>query len=136
MNNVIKLGAVAILPAVVLGGCSTDPRDAAIVEEAAAVVAAKNPFAEAAPPRAGDEKLRGRIVELLRAGSYTYASVAAADGTTRWVVTMKRGLSLGDEVEVKNMGTQRGFRSKRLGRTFDELVFGVVRPASPTNGEG
>jgi hypothetical protein len=106
------------------------------IEAAAAVVASKNPFAEVDPPREGDEKLHGRIVEILRAGSYTYAAVQPDEGEARWVVTMRRGLSAGQEVDVKNMGTQRAFRSKRLGRTFDELIFGIVRPVTANESEG
>jgi len=40
-----------------------------------------------------------------------------------------RGIELDADINVKNMGTQRGFHSKRLDYSFDELVFGVVRRA-------
>lgn len=136
MSKTICSAIAALLPAVTACTESGDAGKGDAIEAAAAVVATKNPFAEVDPPRAGDEKLHGRIVEILRAGSYTYASVQPDEGEARWVVTLRRGLSTGQEVDVKNMGTQRAFRSKRLGRTFDELIFGVIRPVTAEQSEG
>jgi hypothetical protein len=103
------------------------------VEEAAAAAVSKNPFAEIERPRAGDERFTGKVVELRAAGPYTYASIDVGQPGTesrlRWVVMLRAGaIARGDRVVVKSFGTQREFRSRRLGMTFDELVFGVVRP--------
>ncbi|MBL9027181.1 MAG: hypothetical protein JNL21_33610 [Myxococcales bacterium] len=116
------------LVALALAGCADGELD---VDAAAAGAMAKNPFAEVEPPRPDQAELVGTVVERLPAGSYTYLALSGDDGRPRWVVTMKRGFSVGDRVHVKNMGTRRDFHSKRLGRAFDELVFGVVRPARP-----
>lgn len=103
------------------------------VEEAAASVVARNPFTEIERPRPGDERFVGRVTELRSAGPYTYASIDVGGGQVRWVVMLRAGaITRGDRVVVKSFGTQRSFRSRRLGMTFDELVFGVVRP----DGEG
>jgi hypothetical protein len=96
--------------------------------EALVELAAKNPFADIAKPAPGDERFSGRVSELMRAGSYTYLYVTLDDGNARWVVTMARGIELDASVTVSNMGTQKNFHSKRLDYSFDELVFGVVRP--------
>ena len=136
MSKTICATASFVLLAATACTESGEGRGGDAIEAAAAVVASKNPFADVEPPREGDEKLHGRIVEILRAGSYTYAAVQPDEGEARWVVTMRRGLSAGDDVEVKNMGTQRAFRSKRLGRTFDELIFGIVRPVMANKSEG
>lgn len=136
MSKIVCAFIAALLPAAAACTETGGAGEGDALEAAAAVVATKNPFAEVDPPRKGDEKLTGRIVEILRAGSYTYASVQPDEGEARWVVTMRRGLSTGQEVDVKNMGTQRAFRSKRLGRTFDELIFGIVRPVTPNQSEG
>ncbi len=93
-------------------------------------VASKNPFASVERPWPGDERLRGRVIEVLPAGGYTYFALEAGDGP-RWVVTATDGVAPGAHVEVKNMGTRRAFRSKRLGRSFEALVFGSVRVVSP-----
>ncbi|NUO53988.1 MAG: hypothetical protein HOV80_34515 [Polyangiaceae bacterium] len=136
MSKTICAVIAALLSAVTACTESGEARGGDTIEAAAAVVASKNPFADVEPPRAGDEKLHGRIVEVLRAGSYTYAAVQPVEGEARWVVTMRGGLSAGQEVDVKNMGTQRAFRSRRLGRTFDELIFGIVRPVTANHSEG
>jgi len=80
-----------------------------------------------AAPAAGDERFTGRVLERLPAGPYTYFQVATAGGA-RWVVTM--GKAPDGEVEVRNMGTRKNFHARRLGRDFDELVFGIVAPVS------
>ena len=97
-------------------------------------LAAKNPFANVDKPLPGDARFSGHVAEVLRAGSYTYARVVLSEGRSRWVVTMARGIERGMDVVVTNMGTQRSFQSKRLGRSFDELVFGVVR-SQPESGK-
>ncbi len=74
-------------------------------------------------PAPGDERFRGRVLERLPAGPYTYLHIATDVGA-RWVVTM--GAAPEGAVEVRNMGTQRNFHARRLGRDFDELVFGIV----------
>lgn len=135
MSN--RLSALlAVLLVAASQACSGDPCEEVSVDAAAAMVASKNPFADVEPPREGDERLRGTIIEILPAGSYTYAAVQPEHGDARWVVTMRRGFARGDDVEVKNMGVQREFYSKRLRRTFDELIFGVVRSAPATRTEG
>ena len=79
-------------------------------------------------PAAGDERFTGRVLERLPAGPYTYLQVATESGP-RWVVTM--GSAPEGAVEVRNMGIRKHFHARRLGRDFDELVFGIVAPAEP-----
>jgi hypothetical protein len=81
-------------------------------------------------PAAGDERFRGRVLERLPAGPYTYLHIATAAGP-RWVVTMGAAPTV-DTVEVRNMGTQKNFHARRLGRDFAELVFGIVAAAPDT----
>ena len=74
-------------------------------------------------------ELEGTVAERLPAGHYTYLSVHT-EGGPQWVVTLGEGEAVGTEVTVKSFGLRRAFRSRRLDRTFDELRFGVVRPAT------
>lgn len=120
---------------VALSGCA-DGSTPVDLDEAAVVVVAKNPFSEVRAPRDGERHLEGEVEQVLRAGTYTYLEVREASGRSRWVVTMKRGFRVGSRVEVKNMGTRSDFYSRRLGRTFDELVFGVVKSAPESKTEG
>jgi hypothetical protein len=84
----------------------------------------------ATAPAPGDERFRGRVLERLPAGPYTYLHLATAAGP-RWVVTMGAPPPV-DAVEVRNMGTQKNFHARRLGRDFAELVFGIVAAAPDT----
>ena len=79
-------------------------------------------------PVAGDERFTGLVLERLPAGPYTYLHVATESGA-RWVVTM--GAAPEGAVEVRNMGIRKHFHARRLGREFDELVFGIVASVGP-----
>jgi hypothetical protein len=72
--------------------------------------------------------LAGQIAERLDAGSYTYVLVDEGAGDRTWVVTLGDAEPVGARVRVTRFGARQDFRSARLGRTFDHLVFGIVRP--------
>jgi hypothetical protein len=120
-------------PSLLLLACALAcaPAPAAPMATGAAPTAAAPP--QAGPPTttapvAGDERFTGRVLERLPAGPYTYLRVATAAGA-RWVVTMGAAPT-SDVVEVRNMGTRTNFHARRLGRDFDELVFGIVAAAA------
>lgn len=71
--------------------------------------------------------LTGEVAERLAAGSYTYVRVVDRDGESRWVVTLGGAEPPGARVRVTRIGARRGFHSARLDRTFDHLLFGIVR---------
>lgn len=71
--------------------------------------------------------LAGRVTDRLEAGSYTYVLVDDGDGVATWVVTLGDAEPVGARVRVTRFGTRDGFRSARLDRTFEHLVFGIVR---------
>lgn len=82
----------------------------------------------AAGKRSGFE---GRVMARLDAGSYRYLQVERADGSRSWVVTLasSAGTSSGaSRVWVVPVGHAARFTSKRLGRDFSDLYFGLVRP--------
>ena len=72
----------------------------------------------------------GEVLQRIRTGSYAYLEVRTAAGEKRWVVTLGQGAPRGSEVEVRAFGVRHDFKSKRLGRTFDHLVFGLVQNRS------
>lgn len=126
----MKLTTIPIL--LLLVGCAQEPHapgpapskgDAASTEGAVP--------AEGRMPAVETDRseLNGYVAERLSAGSYTYLSVKTADGP-HWVVTLGKGEAVGTAVTVKSFGIRREFRSRHLDRTFDELRFGIVRPAS------
>jgi hypothetical protein len=111
--------------AVLLAGCDVElPEEGAVV---AAEAVAENPLLSVERPHASEKRFGGLVKEALPAGGYTYLRIACDDAVDRWVVTMTRQIEQGARVDVRNMGVRRDFRSKRLDRTFDEVVFGIVR---------
>lgn len=87
-----------------------------------------NPLASLISERPGAAPLTGTILQALRAGSYTYLQVqprSAADEPL-WVVVLGAGAAPGESVRVRSLGRKTNFHSPRLGRSFPELVFGVV----------
>jgi hypothetical protein len=87
------------------------------------------PLAEMTPPAGGEDRFDGVVEERLEAGSYAYLAVRTGD-RLRWVATMGEGRPIGARVVVRSMGTRTDFHSRRLDRTFSELVFGVVDDAA------
>jgi hypothetical protein len=87
------------------------------------------PLAEMTPPATGEDRFDGVVEERLEAGSYAYLGVRTGD-RLRWVATMGEGRPIGARVSVRSMGTRTDFHSRRLDRTFSELVFGVVDDAA------
>jgi hypothetical protein len=72
------------------------------------------------------QRLRGRVHERLRAGSYTYLDLRLHDGSQHWLVVMGQAPATGQEIEAVNMGTRTNFRSRRLDRTFERVTFAWV----------
>src|SRR5690349_18415039 len=113
MNLPMATSARTLLFALVIAtGCS-------------APAASDAPAAPAAMPFALDKtrsSFSGTVREVLAAGSYTYARI-----DDRWVVTLKKPLRVGERVHVTGFGQKDSFHSARLSRTFDHLVFAVVK---------
>lgn len=111
-----------LLAAGLLGACGPAPaRDEA--------VPSVNPLVGLAEAPTEALRFGGRVEEALRAGPYTYLAVRDAGGSLRWVATMGAGQPVGAEVEVRGVGLRTQFRSQRLGRVFETIVFGPVGPA-------
>jgi hypothetical protein len=68
----------------------------------------------------------GRVEQRIPAGRYAYLAVRTTRGALVWTVTLGRGHELGAQVKVRSMGRGKNFHSRRLQRTFPELVFGIV----------
>lgn len=87
------------------------------------------PLAGIAPVADADRDFEGIVRERLPAGSYLYLAVEHGD-RMRWIATTGSDAELGTRVRVQSMGVRHDFHSRRLDRSFDELVFGVVSPAT------
>jgi hypothetical protein len=116
----VKLGVLAVaLVAVLLGTLSL------------AWARARGPAREPGPLEghllAEPVRFDGRVVERLEAGSYAYLRVTREGAGDAWVVGVRPRARVGDRVHVDAMGRAEGFKSKRLGRRFDELWFASVK---------
>ncbi len=91
---------------------------------------AGNPLVGLTPSDDERAPLVGRVVERLVAGSYTYVALERDDGRRAWAVTLGRGAPEGARARVRSFGVKKNFYSARLRRTFPELIFGSLSPAS------
>ena len=117
-----------LFAALLLGCEAVTPASARAPAEATERAATTIPLGELRPPAPGEAELVGVVEERLAAGSYTYLAVRVGE-TQHWVATMGPGREPGERVKVRSMGTRTDFFSRRLDRTFSELVFGVVDDA-------
>lgn len=105
------------------------PDDAPAVSTTAAVsTRGAAPFAELPEPPLPEElAFAGVVREARGAGAYVYLLVADDLGGQRWVATHARiGAEPGAAVDVRTFAVRTDFRSPRLDRTFDRLLFGIV----------
>jgi hypothetical protein len=93
---------------------------------------ALGPLSGYAFPASQRSLFEGRVLERVRASSYSYLLIERDNGERTWVVTLASSAgarSSTEKVRVLAIGYAQQFRSKRLGRTFDGLYFAVVRPS-------
>lgn len=82
-----------------------------------------------APPAASQPAgIKGKVVETMDAGGYTYVNVESS-GQKQWAAVRQVEVKVGDSVEVMPGMVMRNFASKSLGRTFDTIIFsqGLVK---------
>jgi hypothetical protein len=104
--------------------------------EAAPTAAPSNPFAANALQKSQRFSFDARVEERVPAGGYLYLRVRDELGTTHWVATLRAFAPETDAVRVRVMARAEHFRSPRLGREFNPLLFaalsaGAERNASP-----
>lgn len=69
-----------------------------------------------------DDSLKGKVVETLNSGGYTYVLVDA--GTTKaWAAAPQFAVKVGDSVAIAEAMPMKGYHSKTLNRTFDVVYF-------------
>lgn len=85
-----------------------------------------------AGPTEGRKTLRGKVVQTLDAGQYTYVLIASKEGE-RWAAVVKTALKKGAKVSVVEDTVMENFESKALGRKFDRVVFGSLETSGASN---
>ncbi|GMV43677.1 MAG: hypothetical protein AMXMBFR64_53930 [Myxococcales bacterium] len=130
----VKLLGVA-LAAMALGACKQEqaapakPQEGIKVAPTAGGPAAPQAGGQAAvhgAPSAGDTATAaGKVLETMDAGGYTYLRIEAASGEV-WAAVRQTAIKPGATVSIQNAMVMRGFTSKTLDRTFDEILFGEL----------
>lgn len=86
---------------------------------------------EAMPAAKAQEPVKGKVLETMDGGGYTYINLEKKDGTKGWyAIPQTPGIKVGAEVAV-SPGTPMGkFTSRALKRDFDSIVFsdGLAKP--------
>ena len=108
----------AVLASLGLGACDSTPQTESSVQ---------NPFASAERVVEAQSRWSGRVLERLNAGSYVYLRVERAGAEPAWVVTAEAIAPDAELVRVRVLRRASHFESKRLGRAFAPLFFGIVR---------
>ena len=68
---------------------------------------------------------KGKALEVLDAGDYTYIRVAD-EGQEGWIAVSHTAVKAGDLVRYSKGNLMRDFHSKALDRTFEEVVFAAA----------
>jgi len=87
-----------------------------------------NPLLHSQDVAPSEASFRGHVRQRISAGGYSYLEID--DGSAvHWVATMGRGVDEGRAVTVRTFAARDDFASRRLGRSFDRVLFGVVHEA-------
>jgi len=110
VKKIVALMAVALL-VVSFAACKKEEKAAAPTGKTAA---------SSPPPKA--PAMAGEVVETMDAGGYTYVKIKNDSGE-HWVAGPATPVKVGDKVSFPTVWQIKGFESKTLNRTFDEIFF-------------
>lgn len=104
-----------------LSACSQSDKPVAAAASAAAPAAPV--AAMAAAPATAPAPNRGKVLQVLEGGGYTYAEVEVGPGRGGWMAGSHIAIKAGDTIEWGSASLMRNFTSKTIGRTFSEILF-------------
>jgi len=116
---VTAMRCAAILCCALLTACGAKPN----ATDAPAAATSSNPFAANALQKGQRFSFDARVEERVPAGGYLYLRVRDQAGAPHWVATLRALAPEGDAVRVMVMARAESFRSPRLGREFNPLLF-------------
>ena len=85
--------------------------------------------AEGGPPAGAQVAASGKVLETMDSGGYTYIKIETPAGE-KWAAVRQTPVKVGDVVSIGSAMVMRGFTSKTLDRTFDEILFGELAGGS------
>lgn len=112
---------VALTAALALAACSQSEAPQAAAPAAPAATPAAGPATQPAAPVVALNT--GKLVNIERAGIYTYAEVQVTEGRTIWIAGGNLEAQPGDTVQWGDAAVMRNFTAKSLNRTFPEILF-------------
>jgi hypothetical protein len=78
-------------------------------------------------PRLSDQKIKGTVLEVHNAASYTYIKVKDQTSKEQWAAVLQIPVKQGQKVEINQQMVMDNFQSKSLNRTFEKIIFGTAK---------
>ena len=76
-----------------------------------------------APPPEPTEPHKGKVLQTISSGGYTYVELRKKSGEKIWLAVPATEIAIGSQQTFNPGVVMRGFESKTLKRVFDEIVF-------------
>ena len=76
-----------------------------------------------APKPVKEERIKGKVIETMNSGGYTYVAIATSSGETLWAAGRRTVIKVGETLDFKKEMKMTDFTSKTLGRTFKSIYF-------------
>lgn len=75
------------------------------------------------PPAAPAEPHKGKVLQVINGGGYTFVELREKDGKKVWIAVTAAEIAVGSQQTFNPGIVMRGFESKTLKRVFDEIIF-------------
>jgi hypothetical protein len=116
---------VFVITALLFVGCGAKQKPSSITEETEKPLSAHG-TTEGEQSAAKASVLKGKVLERLDAGRYSYLRLSTSSGET-WAAVLLTDASIGSEVTIENPIPMDGFETKTLKRKFDRIFFGTLQ---------
>jgi hypothetical protein len=95
---------------------------------------AGNVHGEASQP-GGSTTVEGTVRETIDASRYSYLRLDTGNGAETWAAVPKATVAVGDKVRIGGAILMTNFASTSLKRSFEQIYFGELQGAPPTEGK-
>ena len=122
-----------VIAALLFVGCGSSQKPSSETEESEKPLPAHGTTVGARPASKANV-LRGKVLERLDAGRYSYLRLSTSSGEI-WAAVLLTEAKVGSDVTVENPMPMDGFQTKTLNRKFDRIVFGALDLKSQGQGQ-
>ncbi|HTY63053.1 MAG TPA: nucleotide-binding protein [Acidobacteriota bacterium] len=120
----MKIGWI-LIAALLFAGCRAGQKSASETGTVEKPLSAHG-TADVSSPAVEESILKGKVLERLDAGRYSYLRLSTPSGET-WAAVLLTDVKIGETVSIENPMSMNGFKSSALNRKFDRIVFGSLR---------